>query len=313
VSVVPYAAMVNPGDEAPSLVDTFVSSNFRIQDPQSRTGVDPDDLDVLTYDPTDKTQWKGCVFERAGTDSLADTPPTGTKKWTPLIWPVFNDNDYDVFGSGGDVGEIDPDSVDPGGDRNSNAFTGPNVGCPTPITPLTGVKSTVTTALADMTAWNRGGTLSDIGMAWGIRSLSPGAPFDESDTFTDTKTGEKIWDSSRWRRAIVLMTDGDNMIYDAGDVSAQVQDESELSDVTAYGRLGEAMMDDLFGTSNRNAAVAEVVVSRWLWFLAGVQSLRSEIAAEGIEIDVFYRRCPDRPLLGQDVSEEVVQILKFRR
>ncbi|MEL6830372.1 MAG: TadE/TadG family type IV pilus assembly protein [Pseudomonadota bacterium] len=258
VGVVPYAAMVNPGDEAPNIVDSFVSSDFRITDPQSRTGVDADDLDVLTYDPSDKTQWKGCVFERAGADSMADTPPTGTKKWTPLIWPVYNDNDYEVYTSGVDLGEIDADTVDPGGDRNTNAFTGPNVGCPTPITPLTGTKASITNALSEMTAWNRGGTLSDIGMAWGIRTLSPGDPFDQSATFTDPKTGEVIWDSPRWRRAIVLMTDGDNQIYDAGNVSARVQDVDELSDVTAYGRLGEEMMDDLFGTSNRNAAVAKV-------------------------------------------------------
>ncbi|GGD01006.1 pilus assembly protein TadG-related protein [Aquisalinus flavus] len=257
ISVVPYASMVNPGSIAPSIVDTTITDDFRIQDPQNRTGLDDDDLEVLTYDPADKTQWKGCVYERLGNASFDDTPPS-TTKWEPLIWPIYNDNQYEVETSGSDLGEIVGGTVDPGGDRNSNEFTGPNVGCPTPITPLTGTKSQVISALNAMTAWNRGGTFADIGMAWGIRTLSPGEPFTQSADYDDPKTGVPIWESNRWRRAIVLMTDGDNVVYNAGNEGSRVAAGSEGSDITGYGRLGEARMTAILGTSNSTTARNEV-------------------------------------------------------
>ncbi len=45
-----------------------------------------------------------------------------------------------------------------------------------------------------------GNTLGNIGMLWGGRVLSPAEPFTEG----------KPWDSEYWKKAIVMMTDGDN-------------------------------------------------------------------------------------------------------
>jgi hypothetical protein len=258
VAVVPYTAMVNPGPASTSIVDTSLTGDFRIQDPQSLTGVKSTELSVLEHAPSDKTQWKGCVLERSGNASMDDTPPGGSNNWKPLIWPIFNDNQYTVFTSGKAKGQIDPATVDPGGNKNANSFTGPNVGCPTPILPLTNKEADVTASLNAMTAWNRGGTLSDIGMAWGIRVLSPTAPFTESKTMTDKKTGEAIWESPRWRRAIVLMTDGDNLVYNAGNEGTRVKSGKELSDMTGYGRLGEASMTALFKSSNAGTVKTKV-------------------------------------------------------
>ncbi|MFN7166786.1 MAG: pilus assembly protein TadG-related protein [Pannonibacter sp.] len=258
IAVVPYTAMVNPGPAAPGLVDTGITAHFRVQDPQGLTGVKGADLEVLSYAPTDKTQWKGCVYERSGDASIDDTPPGGVNNWKPLIWPIYNDNQYGVYKSKGSKGEIDPATVDPGGNKNANSFTGPNVGCPTPILPLTNNEDDVNDALNAMTAWNRGGTLSDIGMAWGIRVLSPTAPFTESKTTIDKKTGEAIWESPRWRRAIVLMTDGDNVVYNAGNEGTRVKAGTEKSDITGYGRLGEQQMNDLFQSSNSGTVKTKV-------------------------------------------------------
>lgn len=250
VAVVPYAAMVNPGPASTSIINMAATEDFRIKDPQARTGLAAGELQALKHEPSDKTQWKGCVYERGGAASIDDTPPGGANNWKPLIWPVFNDNQYAVHTSGKTKGQADPSTVDPGGNRNANSFTGPNVGCPTPILPLTHEKDDVTASLKAMTAWNRGGTLSDIGMAWGIRVLSPTAPFTESKTMIDKKTGDTIWDSPRWRRAIVLMTDGDNFVYNAGNEGTRVRTGTERSDITGYGRLGEAQMNALFGSNN---------------------------------------------------------------
>ncbi len=258
VGVVPYTSMVNPGDAVLDIVDMSSTEDFRIQDPQNRTGVPAHILQVLDYDPSDKTQWKGCVYERDGAASINDTPPGGANNWKPLIWPVYNDNQYEVYSSGSDRGEIIPSTVDPGGDRNANSFTGPNVGCPTPILPLTNSQDDVIDSLNAMTAWNRGGTLSDVGMAWGLRILSPGAPFTESATHRDVKTNEPIWESPRWRRAIVLMTDGDNVVFNAGNEGTRVRAGSERSDITGYGRLGETKMNALFGSNNAGTVKTKV-------------------------------------------------------
>ncbi|MEL6569425.1 MAG: pilus assembly protein TadG-related protein, partial [Pseudomonadota bacterium] len=215
-AVVPYAAAVNPGIPADDIISL----------PRAYGSVNP----------SDETAWKGCVMERTGANSLADTPPS-TATWEPYYYPAGVDNNY----TDGDAA-----SVVPGGVKNSNQITGPNIGCPTPILPLTQFKSQVDGALSSMTAWNRGGTLTDIGLAWGIRVLSPGLPFSESATQTDAENGQPIWDSPRWRRALVLMTDGESGFYNFPGGGASNQENTSpnashpsASDYTAYGRWNE--------------------------------------------------------------------------
>jgi len=222
VAIVPYAAMVNPGAEAESIVGTHSYG---------------------TRDPSDKTKWKGCVRERSGANSIADTGPD-VEKWQPFFWEDSTDNNYDL---------TQPWTIKPGGTSDTNSLTGPNTGCPTPVTPLTNSYSTVTAAVSALTAWNRGGTLGDIGMAWGIRTLSPGEPFTES-TEIDPKTGATLWDSPRWRKAIMIMTDGDNVLYDLNYSTGANSPHPSNSDETAYGRLGSAQADAIFGTDNASDA-----------------------------------------------------------
>lgn len=75
----------------------------------------------------------------------------------------------------------------------------PNQGCPYAyIMPLTSDQEALLDRIDDM--YPEGNTLGNIGMAWGFRVLSPEPPFTEA---TD-------WDNEYWRKAIVMMTDGDN-------------------------------------------------------------------------------------------------------
>ncbi|MFZ2099432.1 MAG: TadE/TadG family type IV pilus assembly protein [Oricola sp.] len=226
VAIVPYAATVNPGPEGDLIVGTH-SHGAR--------------------DPSDKTKWKGCVMERAGANSIADTGPD-VATWQPYFWETSTDNFYNI---------ANPSTIYPGGLYDSNGITGPNIGCPTPILPLTNSYADVTASINALSAWNRGGTLGDIGMAWGIRSLSPGVPFDES-TEIDPKTGATLWDSPRWRKAIMIMTDGDNVIYDLPGTAGPNNPDPSKSDLTAYGRLGSASANLIFGTNDKNAAKTAV-------------------------------------------------------
>lgn len=72
-------------------------------------------------------------------------------------------------------------------------------GCPYAyITPITSDRDELLENIDDMQP--DGNTLGNIGMAWGARVLSPEAPFEEGVE----------WDNPYWKKAIVMMTDGDN-------------------------------------------------------------------------------------------------------
>ena len=79
-----------------------------------------------------------------------------------------------------------------------------HAGCPKSIIqPLvhmdeSGGKGTLKSSIASLNADGES-TQSDIGMAWGYELLSPGFPFEEGAD----------WDSQKWQKAIVFMTDGE--------------------------------------------------------------------------------------------------------
>lgn len=78
-------------------------------------------------------------------------------------------------------------------------YSQPNSGCPYAyIMPLTNDRTALIDHVDDMVP--EGNTLGNIGMAWGARVLSPEAPFEEAHD----------WDNFYWKKAIVMMTDGDN-------------------------------------------------------------------------------------------------------
>lgn len=216
VGIVPYASVVNPGSEAATLLSP---------------------LDLTSLDLTSSLGWHGCVFERSGLlNTLTDLAPGLGAYWTPYIFPPGADNDYEWD---------DEDSANE--NYQSNNGTGPNLGCPSPIVPLTNNKTALDASITNMVHWNRGGTLTDIGMAWGLRVMSPGIPFDESDE-TDPQTlatdePMSLWESPRWRKAIVLMTDGESQFYDG------YGSDSWSSDYTGYGRQGTGVAYELYGST----------------------------------------------------------------
>ena len=196
IGLVPYSAAVNPGAVAASLVGPGAA-----------------------YDPVSPAGWKGCVIERASPNTTADTPAS-TALWTRYVWASAVDNSYDV---------TKPSTIltDP---NLGNGGTGPNLGCPTAITPLTNVKSTLTTAINAMTAWSRGGTLGDVGMAWGYRVISPESPFPEGQP----------WGTPKLTKAVIMMTDGVNQVYKLTSTAGPNKVNNAVnSDYTAYGRLDQ--------------------------------------------------------------------------
>ena len=90
----------------------------------------------------------------------------------------------------------------------SSGTDGPNLSCPTPILPLAAEKTAVQAAIDAMVWYRRFGTMSNVGMIWGWRVLSPnwrglwgGAtpstlPLDYNEPLTD--------------KVAILLTDGLN-------------------------------------------------------------------------------------------------------
>lgn len=228
VAVVPYSAAVNVGDEASAIVSDPWLSHV---DPED-IGLDPDDPEYnitrIRYQPSDPLMWKGCVRERPYPDDVRDSSVAAGGYWPLYYWPSSYDNDWTYGG------------LDTNPSHGNNMRT-PNLGCGTPILPLTSQRQDVEDAVDDLVAWSRGGTTGNVGMAWGWRVLSPEPPF----------TQGLPYDEPLWQKAIVMMTDGDNQIYkvpsfkDFRDLdhdhstSDTVNNTYFTSDYSSYDRVSE--------------------------------------------------------------------------
>jgi Flp pilus assembly protein TadG len=148
-----------------------------------------------TFNQSSSTQWWGCILER--------TPPEDTKNYgAGWKWNMY-----------------------------SNPSGGINNGCnKSYILPLTSVYGTIKAKISSLVA--SGNTLSNIGMVWGYRLLSPEAPFREGSAWGDVTT----------KKVAIFMTDGDNNIGGA---------------YSAYGnwstlKLTDRNLDDKLATTCQN-------------------------------------------------------------
>lgn len=201
VGIVPYSATVNLGAAALGIV----------------SGVAPEE-----FDPSDDEKWDGCVLARTYPFDVRDDPSGGGQQWFKYFWESAADNDWPVA-------DTNP--------ALCNDSTGPNVACPTPITALTNDKTVLDGAIGSMEAWCRGGTFSNVGMAWGWRVLSPEAPYSQALPY-DTPGFDKV---------AILMTDGVNGYF-------KKPGSPFTSDYAAYERLSEGNL----GTTNKSAAKTEL-------------------------------------------------------
>lgn len=317
VGLVPYAANVNIGSQHD---DWLISQAYDAD--AAWQSADPDSAIRFGYHPDhyQPTTWKGCVEARAfPRDSNDDTPDV--EGWYPYLWRTtlnrfenpewVHPGDYDGDGDADHDDEVayvadnfDPNDLetwgpyipgdnewDPDGDESDlnldndyyqNNGTGPNLGCGPAITPLVASKTTVLAAIEEMAAWHRGGTMSNLGLAWGWRVLSPrwrglwdGDLPDELPLDYEAQNMEKV---------VILLTDGNNEWYDwpgpegsppngasgncgegssnvpagglPGDNNAKnsicqdLRSEYPGGDYGAYGRLSEGRL----GTTNKNVA-----------------------------------------------------------
>ncbi len=188
-----------------------------------------------------KVKWAGCVEMRAGDYELSDAAPDTSisdSLYVPFFWPDEPDsnnnnggsyqnnylNDQGTFTTGGGWNKKE----DPAGaQRSLTKYTtiswqsgkkdtdgttspyesGPNMGCPKPILPLTNAtgKTTVKTAIDGMIAYPATGTFIPTGLVWGWHVLSPGLPYTQGIGPSDPNYDRTV-------KAIVLFTDGENSV-----------------------------------------------------------------------------------------------------
>jgi len=234
MAIVPYAASVNPGPEAFGGDTTPTAPSWWPK---------PSDKNYVPFEHNldeDGQGWKGCVIERStGVDAADLLGDDNTGGWEPFAWEPEVSNDYNIKKMNKTI------RYDPGTYQNSG--TGPNLGCPSPIIPLTNVRDDLLDEIKKLDAWHRGGTLSDIGMAWGRRVLSPEAPFTEG----------KDWGTEDWEKAIVLMTDGENQFFKLTSTDSPNEKNNDVnSDYTGCLRMDSD--NPLIETNNKSTATRRI-------------------------------------------------------
>jgi Flp pilus assembly protein TadG len=219
---------------------------------------------------TANRQWNGCVEARTRTDNLhvSDTAPTAASPNT-LFPPYFapdtpnglngTDNNYITSSTAELTGlPVNPTPTYIQRQENSAKYTNRPSAEPTPSTesygpwkncawssvvPMTYDRMKIEAGISAMAP--AGYTVIPEGLAWGWRSISPGAPFTKVEGSPGISPDFiAAYGHPRWQKVMVLMTDGDN------DVNAGVNTLNG-NQYTAYGRGFEGKLSGESATNNR--------------------------------------------------------------
>lgn len=152
------------------------------------------------------------------------------------------------------------------------------------IVPLTYNREHVEAGIDLMTA--SGSTVIPEGLAWGWRTLSPTAPFTKVEA-SASHAASTISDyhDARWRKVMVLMTDGQNDVLSGG---SQVNSFNGTW-YSAYGR-GKATTGNRFGTTD-SASTSNALNT-------AMATLCTNIKDSGIEIYTIAFRVTDPTILS---------------
>lgn len=149
------------------------------------------------------SEWKGCVFERAAPNHVADSP---NGKWYAYVWPPMPN----AVGSG-DLGINPSNGSNTGYNSNAEAarpakdpqvmVNGPNYNCTrNELMPLSADLAAVKAGINGLNAVGNQGTLIAPGVTWGMRLLSPAEPFQEGEPYSSTV-----------KKILFVVTDGDQV------------------------------------------------------------------------------------------------------
>lgn len=300
-----------------------------------------------TNPPFDLEPWLGCIEAREGTPSTYQSPSWSAVYQTPggenARHDTFIDADYEAQATAHDITDQPPlaanDSMrftpfiypehpignsyrmplngEPAGfaiqAEHGNFAFGPNLGCPNnAVIPLIQDRRVLVQAVRNLEPWHRGGTMTNVGLAWGWRVLSPRWPNWQywregvhtwNDGFRDHDLPLQ-YNTPGMRKVVVIMTDGVNQGYDGirqsgylrnrhswdDDVEAVIRaDRTPLlnrnghtisagADYTSFGRPGNEGVAGSGRLGTNNIGDARYVLDR------RTLSLCREMESEGISI-----------------------------
>ena len=129
--------------------------------------------------------------------------------------------------------------------------SGPWSGCAgSKVVPMTYDRASIEAGIDAMVA--NGPTLIAEGLAWGWRTISPGAPFTQvAGSGPIPSASIAPYGDPRWQKVMILMTDGDN------DLGAGSYGYNNTT-YSAYGFGGETSANNRFGTTSASAIMTEL-------------------------------------------------------
>jgi len=302
-SLVPFVTAVNIKNDEFSMdwIDTDARSTWQGTNFFEEDGERISHLEL--FDRMD-VEWKGCVESRAAPYDVLDTPPDPGNPdtlFTPYLWPDEPDNGDNEYHNkylpderkNKECKKKDLDCIQrslrkygrnsPSIDDSPSSTRGPNMSCANPLVPLTNNRDYLLDRIRGMKAWNNSGTNAAAGLSWGWRVLSPTPPF----------TTGKAYDDPDYKKALILLTDGENTIFGGWN-------SHNRSNYSSYGYLAQERL----GTSNRGTAANRINDK--------VAELCTNIKAQGIRIYTItfrlnsnsvrevFRNCASEPKLYFD-------------
>jgi Flp pilus assembly protein TadG len=138
---------------------------------------------LISGNPVKSSSWTGCVVERYGTFSGVSSSYAGSAT-------VYNALAKDLDTAPATAGYL-------------LEYLNSGNGCPAVVQPLTNNLAPITATINAMNDTGGSGTVGSVGIAWGYRLLSPSGPFAAAETVN-------AWSTPKWKKAVVLMTDGVN-------------------------------------------------------------------------------------------------------
>lgn len=151
----------------------------------------------LSYSTTNTAQWGGCILEGTAPNTTDPYPDDIEDHEGP--WEMYR---YCRTRTGAAIPGC---NTTRSGSRAPYTYTvqqNQNYNCPkTPVMPLTNKQSELLASIDTLKA--EGNTYINNGLTWGLRLISPEFPFTEGES----------WNSQDWKKAIILMTDGESTMH----------------------------------------------------------------------------------------------------
>ena len=195
IGIVPFANAVNVGPYGLGKLPSGATYDTAFVNNPSK----------LTFNQSQSSAWWGCVLDNHTTPK--DTQNTDST-WR---WDM-----YRYTNAGAKDSKIRKDTVAPNTSCNKSY-----------ILPLTTNRTQILTKINGLQA--SGNTLSNLGMVWGYRLLSPEFPFREG----------VAWSNTEWRKIAILMTDGDNVINNVYSGYGTWMNNQTLTDEVLNQRLAQ--------------------------------------------------------------------------